>query len=134
MILIEQRACANRLDAERQERQYIEDLHATLNQVIPSRTRREWEEHNQEQIREYKRLWHTANKDRLSEQSHERYMEKREHTLQKVKDYYENNKEKVDQWRNARFECECGGSYFNHNKARHERTLKHQEYLGSTED
>jgi predicted GIY-YIG superfamily endonuclease len=104
MILIERRTCQDKLEACKFERGHIEDLNATLNAHMPSRTKKEY------------------------------YEEKREHTLKKVKEYYESNKEKVDEWRNTRFECECGGSFFNHNKARHDRTLKHQEYLASTSD
>ena len=35
MILIEQMKCESKLDAERKERDYIENLNSTLNQFIP---------------------------------------------------------------------------------------------------
>lgn len=104
MVLIDKIPCQCKLEACKIERQFIEDLHATLNAYIPTRTK------------------------------HEYYQDTRDHTIQRVKNYYEQNKEKIDEWRNTRFDCECGGSYFNHNKARHDRTLKHKAYMMSFTD
>ena len=39
MILIERIKCEDKLDAERKERKYIEDMQATLNSCLPSRTK-----------------------------------------------------------------------------------------------
>ena len=104
MILIERRTCQGKIMACEFERGHIEDLNATLNAHMPSRKKKEYCE------------------------------ERREHALQKVKEYYENQKEKVDEWRNTRFERECGGSHFNQNKARRKRVVKHQEYFKCTHD
>jgi hypothetical protein len=134
MVLIDREACADRLDSEKKERMYIEELNATLNQFIPSRTRKEWDEENKEKIQEYKRNWHMNNRDRLLERKREIYLEKQEEIKTKTKQYYIEHKEKVDEWRNTKFSCDCGGSYFNHNKARHMKTVKHREYLKSFED
>ena len=133
MILIEQTACLNKLDAEKKERQYIEELNATLNQVLPSRTKKEWAEDNKERLTEYKHNWHMSNRDKLLERKKENYIEKKQEINQKNKVYYQENKEKMDEWRNTKFTCECGGSYMNHNKARHAKTAKHQDYLKSLE-
>lgn len=104
MILIERIPCADKLEACKIERRYIEQHQASLNVYIPTRTKQEY------------------------------YQDTREHTLERVKHYYTENKEKVDEWRNVEYSCDCGGSYHNHNKARHMKSMKHQEYLQSLED
>ena len=48
MILIEEYECENRLQAEQRERYWIETLKAELNQIIPSRTRKQYYETNKE--------------------------------------------------------------------------------------
>ena len=103
MILLERRSCQDTLDARRIERKFIEELKPSLNRHIPSRTPSEY------------------------------YQENKEHMLECVREYYKNNKEKIDEWRNTTFTCECGGTYMNHNKARHAKTAKHQDYLKSLE-
>ena len=101
MVLIDKLPCQCKLESCKIERRIIEDLHATLYAYIPTRTK------------------------------HEYYQDTRDHKIQRVKNYYEQKKEKIDEWRNTRFDCECGGSYFSHNKARHDRTLKHKAYMTS---
>ena len=110
MILIHKQPCVDRLDAKKKERLYIEELHATLNQFIPSRSRQEWDEENKERIQEYKHNWHMNNRDRLIERKREIYVEKQEELKAKVKQYYVENKDKVDEWRNIKYSCDCGGS------------------------
>ena len=49
MILIETCKCENGLDAERKERKYVEELKASLNCTIPSRTIKEQDKQYYEQ-------------------------------------------------------------------------------------
>ena len=65
MVLIETCKCENKLDATRKERVHIETLKATLNKVIPTRTRAEWVHDNQEHGKTYKHEWHYENRPRL---------------------------------------------------------------------
>jgi hypothetical protein len=46
MILIEQCKCEGPLDAKKREREHIEQLKASLNKTVPSRTQKEWREEN----------------------------------------------------------------------------------------
>ena len=107
MILIENYPCNNKLEAEQRERYWIETLQATLNQIIPTRTKQEYREEN------------------------------KEHILNQKKEYYQLNKDKHREWsikqkeyRNTKHECSmCGGSFLQKHKAQHEKTLKHQNAL-----
>ena len=46
------------------------------------------------------------------------------------KEYYENNKQLI----NAKCECNCGGNYTHKHKARHLKTNRHQQYLGTIDN
>jgi len=61
---------------------------------------------------------------------------KQEHSKQyrldnkeKIKQYKLNNAEKLNEKRNEKFNCDCGGSYSRTNKTRHLKTNKHKKYL-----
>ena len=45
------------------------------------------------------------------------------------KQYHETNKEVINTKKNEKHECICGNCYTHTNKARHEKTKKHQQYL-----
>ena len=78
MVLIEQRNCFNRLEAEKHERKHIEDLKATLNQVIPTRSKKEWISDNKAKIKEYKHQYHVDHKEEIHEMKRNKYQEKKE--------------------------------------------------------
>lgn len=63
MIMIEEHSCQNKLEAERKEREYIENLNATLNQVIPSRTRGEYQ--RTEKMIEWHKKHYDENKEQI---------------------------------------------------------------------
>jgi hypothetical protein len=64
--------------------------------------------------KEYKKDWHLKNKE--------------EHNL-KSKKNYEDNKSKIAEYRSKIIDCDCGKSYTQSNKARHEKTNKHQSFI-----
>ena len=55
MIVVEDFACDNKHELETRERFHIEDLHATLNKQVPTRTLKEWYGKNAEHIKEYQK-------------------------------------------------------------------------------
>jgi len=103
MILIEDYPCENKLQAEQRERYWIETLNANLNRCIPTRN-----------IKEY-------------------YQDNREQIIQRSCQFYIENKQKIKQHQNEKFECECGGSYSRCHSLRHQRTKKHQDYMEQKE-
>jgi len=54
MIVLEEYNCHNQREAESRERYWIENLNASLNCIIPTRTEKEYREQNSEKIKEYK--------------------------------------------------------------------------------
>ena len=55
MIVVEGFACDNKHELETRERFHIEDLHATLNKQVPTRTLKEWYGKNAEHIKDYQK-------------------------------------------------------------------------------
>ena len=72
-----------------------------VNKKIPGRTRKEWREDNKDKITEDK------------------------------KQYYEDNKDKILIRKKERITSDCGSCFRKIEKARHERSIKHQTYLKS---
>ena len=104
MILIETVKCEGKLEALKLEREYIDQYNATLNGNLPYRT----EDERKQMIKlgnckrkDYKHDWYIKNADRIKE------------------------------WKNGLVNCSCGFTYTTANKAKHERSQKHQNYLKS---
>jgi hypothetical protein len=84
MVEIEKYNCANKNEAEKRERYWIETLKAKLNKHIPTRTNKEFREDNKEKVKEYQKLYREENKEKIKEV---------------VKQYYEDNKTKISEKR-----------------------------------
>lgn len=67
MIMIEEYNCENKLQAHQRERYWIETLNADLNCIIPTRTQKEYNDINKEQIIEYQKKWYEENKNKILE-------------------------------------------------------------------
>ena len=55
--------------------------------------------------------------------------EKKERNKESSKKYYENNKDKINEWRNQKITCECGKIYLITNKKRHEQSKIHKKLI-----
>ena len=65
LVLIENYSCNNKLELERRERYYIEDLKPTLNKQIPTRTNKEYKQDNKKQIKEQREEYIELNKEKI---------------------------------------------------------------------
>ena len=85
MLWIKTLKCENAMEARSEERKCKEQLNATLNGNVPSRTFDEYRETNKDQIKEYAVEYRKNNKDKIKE-----YTERnKEHRKQYNKDYRE---------------------------------------------
>ncbi len=114
MIKIEDYPCNSLLDATKRERELLEEFKPNLNYNIPARTKKEYYQDNSEYFSLLNRDRRLNNLDKFKE---------------KDKIYYDNNKDKILQKQNEKYNCDCGGFYTRCNKAIHFKTKKHQEYL-----
>ena len=148
MILIEECDCKNRLEAEQKERHFIETLNATLNQLIPSRTQKEYYEDNKENhlekckkyyeknkedILEYHKRYYTENKENILEYQKQYEEKNREKKREYHKQYREQNREIINEKKREKIICECGSTICRAVIARHQQSKKHQDYMNSKE-
>ena len=114
MVMIEQYPCENKLEAERKEREYIENLNANLNCIIPTRTDKEYYKDNSEKIKEKVKKYYNENLEKIKEQT---------------KKYRDENKQKIKEFNDRKIECECGCEITYKHQAKHRRTNKHLELM-----
>jgi hypothetical protein len=104
IVLLEEYPCENKEQLHKRERFYIENTNNCVNKKMPIQTRKEYREKNKEIIKQHK------------------------------KEYYEEHKEEIELKANQVFRCSCGIDVRKKNKARHEKTLKHLNYLQALTD
>jgi hypothetical protein len=141
MIEIEKYNATDKLDASKKERYWIEQLKATLNKQLPTRTN--WE-YQKEFMKEYQKNYYELNKDKILECQKEyskEYYEKNKDKIKEIKsEYREKNKDKIKEnskeYREKnkdkikeQITCICGLVCSKNNLKRHERTQKHMEFV-----
>ena len=114
MVEIEKYNAIDKLDAGKRERYWVEQLQATLNQQLPTRTNKEYYDGHKEYFKEHYQEYRNKNK---------------EHKQKLDKDYYEQNKDKILENMNTKITCICGSICSKSHLRRHERTNKHIEFV-----
>ena len=109
MILIEYYKCDTKLELEKREREVIENLKPSLNNRIPTRTKKE-----------YTKLWYEKNKD-----NKEYYKQRKEYHKQYNQEYYQDNKEQLLE----KITCECGATITKIHFNRHLKSIKHIGFI-----
>ncbi len=106
MILVEKVNVNDGYELKKEERKWIEQLNATLNCRLPTRTKNEYYNDNKEKLNEYKKEWYAENKEKI---------------LEHKKNYYEENKEIIKE----KIECPiCNSIVRKDNLKRHQKTKK----------
>jgi hypothetical protein len=123
MIEIEKYNAIDSNDARKRERYWIEELKATLNYYIPSKTQQERQK--EEYYKEYKKNYRENNKDFIAEKKKEFYENNKNEINEKCKQYYENNKNEINEKRKEKIICECGCEIRKNDLKRHEKSKKH---------
>lgn len=95
IVLVEEYPCENKMELERRERYWIDELQPSLNTYVPTRTKKEHYEANKDTILQKTKEYREANKD-FYKQYNKNYHEAHKETLaHKNKEYREANKEKL---------------------------------------
>lgn len=120
IVLVERLDCDSKDKLLAREKHYIQS-NKCVNKANPVQTaeeKKQWYEqyyeNNKEVINQRKREYNNKHKDVISA---------------KRKVYREQNDLAIKAKKNAKFECECGGSYSNSNKQQHIRCKKHQDFI-----
>ena len=92
VIVVEDFPCDSKNQLHTRERFHIEDLHATLNKCIPTRTQKEYQQTNSEKIKEYYTEYKKENPEKIKERDKAYQKENAEHIRSRKKAY---NSEKI---------------------------------------
>ena len=92
MIEIEKFACNDKRELETRERYWLEHLGATLNKVIPTRSKKEYDRDNADKIKKYL----VRNADKRKERCKEYYLKNANKIKERVKEYIAKNSDKVN--------------------------------------
>ena len=136
MSIIEQMEFEHRWELTRREGEVIQSRNATLNSQIAGRTVTEYHiayrQVHRNEIKKKQKEWRQAHNEERKEwrQAHNEEIKEyrqthKEELKEKAKEYYRMNKEKLDERRNEKFNCVCGGKYIRKSKARHFKSDKH---------
>jgi hypothetical protein len=129
MLELEKYPCRDGNEARTRERDWYENLNSKLNIQYPARTKEEYFKDNKEKIQEYKKEYRKINKEKLQDNRKEYYAENKEKILEHVKEYKKDNKEKIKESKSIKCICECGCEIRKCEKARHIRSIKHNNLL-----
>ena len=132
--------CVNKIIAGRTVKQYRED-----NKDIISKNAKIYKEEHKERLIQYrkdnaeyfnqkKREQYIANKESINERHRQHYLENKESISSKHKEHYQQNKERVLANQAQKIECPCGSIHRKGDKAKHEKSQKHQNYLKGLEE
>ncbi len=121
IILLEEYQCNSKDELTARERYWMEQNNNLINKVRPSISN--------EELDQSKKQYYENNKEYILEARKQKYEEKKEHLLKIYKQYRLKNLEKLKEKASTEYICECGSKYQHSNKARHIKSIKHQQYL-----
>jgi len=123
--IIENYPCNSKYELELRERWWIEN-NVCINQIIPTRTHKEWCEDNKEQYLQWRKEYNQENKEQRAQYYKEYRENNKEQIAQKKKEHYQDNKEQIAQKKKEKVTCECGAIVRKSDIAKHCRTQKHK--------
>jgi hypothetical protein len=101
--------------------------------------RKEYAEKNSDKIKSDWKKYYDIHKEEIKERRKQRYHSEIIKTTEETtkialqqKQYRENNKDKINLIIKAPYECICGSEITKGEKARHEKTIKHHNFLNAT--
>jgi hypothetical protein len=108
------------------EKEYIKN-NECINKLIPAQT----EEELKANIIFRNGKYYLDNKEELLNQQKKYYFDNKNRITSRVKKYYNDNKEVIQAVRKEKLICECGDAYTIQNRARHCKTKKHINFIGT---
>jgi len=111
---------------------YIKHYNCELNSVGAILDLEKQKEYKKKYNMKYGKDYYQENKEELIDNAKEYYKNNKQKVLQYQKEYAEKNEEKIKARRKIKFTCVCGSTLLKIDKRRHERTIKHQDYLKSS--
>ncbi len=126
IILLEAFPCENKMQLEQRERHWIDLLQPKLNKIIPNRTPKEYYDEHRGEILKWNKDHRLENIDVYKHKDKLYYESNKRVCKQRMKKYFQENKDRIKLRSTAKHNCECGGKYTAGSRAIHFRTNKHQ--------
>ena len=137
IMIISEFPCNSKIELIIEEEKYRKELQASLNTLKSHRTIEEKKEQiklanikyqeNNIDIKEKAKKYRKNNKEKIKQYQ--------ENNKDKIKDYkktyYENKKEIIQEKEKEKMTCNCGSIFNKGDKARHEKTLKHINFINN---
>ena len=95
MVEVERFNAIDKRHLETRERYWLETLKATLNSLIPSRTKQKWREDNKQEIAENAKQYYIENKQELAEKNKQYRQDNKQEIAETRKQYYIDNKQEI---------------------------------------
>jgi hypothetical protein len=126
--LLELFPCNNKLELCKREGELIrQHKNNCVNRIIEGRSKKEYRQDNKEKIKEQQKQYQQDNKEKIKEKNKQHYENNKEIIKEQKKQYQQDNKEKIKE----KYICECGIASTIGHKSRHNKSIKHQDYLKS---
>jgi hypothetical protein len=117
IILIETYSCNSKDELHKKEREHIElNKENIINKNKPSRTK--------EDLKIQRKKYKDGHKDQIKQYTEDH----KDHIKEYKKNYYEKNKDQINEKANKKFNCGCGSIIRIAEKSRHEKSEKHHIY------
>jgi hypothetical protein len=140
LIVLETMQYQNKYELRARERYWIESLNATLNCMVPTRTKEQYIVDNKESIAQHHHEYYETNKERLSQYAKEYYASNLEHISQRAKAHRRDNANAIKAHKHEKYmqhaaelnehvECECGLFFTVQHANRHRRSARHARLL-----
>jgi len=125
MIEVERIEYERKPQLHARERFHIEQLRATLNGKIPTRTLPEYYQDNKEQLIDKAKNYHQEHREEQNNKKKQYYQNHKDVAKEQGKQRYIKNKDVLS----VQHICPCGGSYTTAHTLRHSKTQKHLKYV-----
>ncbi len=113
----------------RKEGKYARRLHASLNQLVSGRTKKEWRQDNEEKLKQDKHDYYEKNKKSIQIKS-KKYREINADAIKaQSREHYNLNRNKILEKLKRKEKCECGSIVAMGTMSRHLKTKKHKELM-----
>ena len=136
--------CVNKQVSGRNQQQYYEDNKEEIlnqkkqyyfkNQEEVKQKRKEYVKTHKAKVLAKDKKYREEHKEQIQKKRKEHYNEHKDEISEYQRTYYENNETKIKNRLYEKVVCCCGTITIKGHKARHEKTLKHQQYLKSLEE
>ena len=127
--LVEKYPCNDKEELLAREGEVIKNTPNCVNKIIVGRTQMQYRADNKKEIAEKHKQYRADNKNEIAEKKKQYYDVNKEEIAEKKKQHYDANKEAINEKKKQQFECQCGTNVRISDKARHERSKKHQEFI-----